>query len=91
MSTPLVSPVDVQCTPLPVTRLGGYDLDATDDFLDLAADTLRAAAAGRDGPLSVDAVVGVRLLRAPLGAVGYRRRDVDELLDQVADTLEAAA
>ena len=86
-----VSPWDAQCTPLGTTRVRGYDLDAVDDFLDLAATTLRAASAGEPGPLTVRAVVEARLLPAPLGRVGYRRRDVDGLLDRIADTLEAAA
>lgn len=90
-TTEPVSPWDAQCTPLVTTRARGYDLDTVDDFLDLAADTLRATASGQPGPLTVQDVVEARLAPAPLGRVGYRRRDVDVLLDRIADTLEAAA
>ncbi len=90
-TTTPVTPTEAQCTPLRATRLGGYDLDAVDDFLDDVADTLRCVGAGHPADLTVSDVVAVRLPRAPLGVIGYNRRQVDELLDRVADTLESAA
>lgn len=70
------------------TFRAGYDQDQVDDFLDLAAESLTAAAAGDTPAMSINDVFDVTFTEVRFQP-GYDMDEVDDFLDRVAETLKA--
>lgn len=86
-----VTGFDALHTPFKIrTFFTAYDPDQVDDFLDLAAPSLDAIAAGELPELTINDVFDITF-REVRRQRGYDMDQVDDFLDRVADTLKAAS